>query len=154
MRNLNFESVSEKPAEVNFEFLREEIKKINLELYDVFVPNLTTMRFRNGKVEYFLESKKIQKQFFNFEFDVADIYNEKIVKLFEFQEVLSLLEGIFQIKEEQGNIVIKNFVYYLIYKYIQKFNEIELNNVVDKFIQKLKTKTKTRTICYHKLFLS
>jgi hypothetical protein len=112
-----------------------------LEPYEVFIPDFTEMHFKNGKVEYFLETQKIWKRDIDFEFAVPKFYQDNRKKLSDFNEVLMLLENEFQFNTEEAENVIKNFVYYLIYKIKDEFDEEKLDKLVNGFIQKLKIGT-------------
>jgi len=112
-----------------------------LEPYEVYVPDLRTMRYKNGKVEYFLETIEKQKYDIDFEVKVPKFCNEFCVKLSEFKELLVILKEFLGINEDQAGNLIKNFIYYLIYKTNRILNDNYLNQIIDKYIRNLEVKT-------------
>jgi len=117
-----------------------EIRKIdginsNIKTHNVYVPNLAKLCYKNGKVNYNLEKSELKKPIIDFESAVPKFYDDFCVKLPEFQELLKLLEDNYQLKKEQGEIVIRNLIIYIIYKINQ--NEKDSNKIVDKYIKKL-----------------
>jgi len=77
------------------EVKRRRIKGTNFQLepYEVFVPDLRTMHYKNGKVEYFLEIIEKQKYDIDFEFKVPKFYNE-FCEAFRIQKITSNLKKI------------------------------------------------------------
>ena len=144
---MNFIVLSQKFKELS-RIILEEVKRrhikgtnFQLEPYKVFIPDLRTMHYKNEKVEYFLETIEKQKYDIDFEVKVPKFYNEFCVKLSEFKELLVILKEFLGIKEDQAGNLIKNFIYYLIYKTNRILNENDLNQIVDKYIRNLEIKT-------------
>ena len=146
-KTMNLIESSQKFKELS-RILIEEVKRkseeginFQLEPYKVYVPDLRTMRYRNGKVEYFLETIEKQKYDIDFADKVPKFYEEFCVRLSEFSELKVNLEKFLGIKEDQAGNVIKNFIYNLIYKTNRGLNVDDLNHIVDKFILNLEVKT-------------
>jgi len=144
---MNIIEISQKFKKLS-RIILEEVKRIStngvnfqLESYNIYIPDLRTMRYRNGKVEYFLEIIEKQKYDIDFEVKVPVFYNEFCVKLSEFKELLIILEKFLGIKEDQARNIIKNFIYNLIYKTNRILNDNDLNQNVDKYIRNLEVKT-------------
>lgn len=118
---------------------KSPIKKADfqLESYKVFVPDLRTMHFTNGKVEYFLETIEKQKHDIDFEVKVPKFYNKFCVKLTEFNELKINLVEFLGIKEEHAGNLIKNFIYHLIHKSNRSLYDNNLNHIVNKHIRNL-----------------
>ena len=144
---MNLIELSQKFKELS-RIILEELKRrskegtnFQLEPYEVYVPDLRTMRYRNGKVQYFLETIKKQKYDIDFMDKVPKFYNEFCVELSEFSELQVNLEKFLGIKEDQAGKVIKNFIYNLINKNKRELNVDDLKQIVDKFIRNLEVKT-------------
>ncbi len=144
---MNLKELSQKFKELS-KIILEEVKRrskegtnFQLEPYEVYVPDLRTMRYRNGKVQYFLETIKKQKYDIDFIDKVPKFYNEFCVKLSEFSELQVNLVKFLGIKDDQAGNVIKNFIYNLIYKTRSELSVDDLIQIVDKFIHNLKAKT-------------
>ena len=122
------------------EVKRRSWKGINFQLepYKIYIPDLRTMRYKNGKINYFLETIEKQKYDIDFENKVPEFYNKFCVKLTEVKELQVNLEKFLGIKEDLARKIIKNFIYNLIYK---TNRELNLDHIVDKFIRNLEVKT-------------
>lgn len=126
----------------------EEINKRNkkcnyfrIEQYEVFVPDLRGMHYKDGKVEYFLETSKKQRYHIDFEVKVPEFYNEFCISLLEFRELTKLLEETYQIQRTQAEQIIQNFFYYLISKTNGEPENKNLDKFIDKFIKSITQKT-------------
>lgn len=126
----------------------EEINKrdikgnyFKLKSSEVFVPDLSKMHFKDGKVEFFLETTKIQKNVVDFEDKVPEFYAKVCLPLSEFKELINFLQETLEIQKVQAEQIVKNFIYYLIYKTNGDVENKNIDKITKKFVVKLSEKT-------------
>lgn len=131
--------------------LQELSKKILNELDNrietsrkVYVPDLSSMRLINGKVEFHLGNgklKEIEKKEMDFTFEFPEFYEEFCQKLLEFEVILNILKETYQLEEKRAGSTIKNFIGHIIFKNHKFSNEDKLKKAINGLIKWLDNPT-------------
>lgn len=116
--SLNKTELNLKLQEFSKKILVELVKRIK-ESRKVYVPDLSSMRFKNGKIEYFFDSsmiKEVEKKELDFTFEFSDFYHDFCQKLGNYEMILNSLKIAYQLEDVESEQIIRNFIGYIIYK--------------------------------------
>ncbi len=120
------------------EFSKKILNQLDIIIKDtrkVYVPDLSNLRFQNGKIEYFLGNiKEIEKKEMDFLIEFPAFYKDFCQKLLEYEEILKILKEIYLLEDIQTKNLLKNFTKHIIFKN-DKFSEEsklkrEINNLI------------------------
>jgi len=125
--------------------LQELSKKILNELDNriidsrkVYIPDLSSMHLKNGKIEYFLgydNIKEIEKKELGISFEFPEFYEDFCQKLLEYEVISNVLKETFQLEEKQAISIIKNFISHIVFKNDKFSNEGKLKKEINGLIE-------------------
>lgn len=112
-----------------------------IESPEIYVPDLRTMRFKNGKIEYHLEIEKneLEKES-EIPFFGHNIYKEVCLNHPEFNDLLTHIKDEFKIKKNKENLFLQMFFQKLVYENSKGVSDSELSSFIQDFIDELKGK--------------
>jgi len=111
------------------------------EYLEVFIPDLRTMKFKDGKIKYILEIRKKEKEEeIGISFLDPKLYEEVCLNHPEFNDLLTHIKDEFKIKKNKENSFLQMFFQKLVYEYSKGVSDSELSSFIQDFIDELKGK--------------
>jgi hypothetical protein len=113
--------------------IKERLKKDNLNnyTYSIFIPDLTEMKFENGRIDYNPKSQKVEKTSIDIYLWTLDfIYNLK-----QYKKVEEILKNHYKIKDH----LISNFIHHFAHLHAVNYNKSKVffRKIIKQFIKEL-----------------
>ncbi len=106
--------------------------------FKVFVPDLNTLRFKEGKINYYLEIEEIERKDLDFSFEIPEFYKDFCQNLEVFKESAELLKKTYLYTKNEEISILKCLVYDMVYNFFEKVDNREVIIIIKDFLEGLR----------------
>ncbi|MBN1214675.1 MAG: hypothetical protein JXA99_04460 [Candidatus Lokiarchaeota archaeon] len=106
----------------------KELDSIDLKYKNYYIPNLSTLDFKNREIKYDFEESDIEEKK---KIIIDKPLLDKLILLSEYKDILELFEKNQNFDIEKSNLLLKGFLIEIIRKYNKKSNKEKLQKYID-----------------------